>query len=228
MRPVGIALELALVGLERAAEVQLDLVGLDDPAVLLGDRDVGPAHHVLELRDPLAPLLEQERHVELRRTARAWSSMRCIIGITSREVCLDVEELLVVRRDRVVLVLDLQLRADRCSWSCSRLPPRAGCTSAASPCAWSSSSLMRFCDSTASLSAAICAWTTVSSGTPFFSSAAAGQTSHARTTPESAVMDLRVTFVIAVSFRLLEDSHTDRAGRAGFAALLLRSLRRCA
>ena len=61
---------------------------------------------------------------------------------------------------------------------------------------------MRFCDSTASLSAAICAWTIVSSGTPFFSSAAAGQTSHARTTPESAVMDLRVNFVIAVSFRL--------------------------
>ncbi len=60
----GLVVDLALVGLDRAAVLHLDLVGLDEPAILLGGGDVGARDHRLEIRDAVLALLGQERHVE--------------------------------------------------------------------------------------------------------------------------------------------------------------------
>jgi hypothetical protein len=57
-------LEAASVGLEGSAKVVLDLIGLDDAAVLLRIGDVGPVHECLQIRHPFAPLPEEEGNVE--------------------------------------------------------------------------------------------------------------------------------------------------------------------
>jgi hypothetical protein len=61
---VPILVQARLVGFDGAAEALLDLVGLEDLAVLLGDGDVGPVHEIGQGRHAVLTLHLLERSRE--------------------------------------------------------------------------------------------------------------------------------------------------------------------
>lgn len=61
---VPILVQARLVGFDGAAEALLDLVGLEDLAVLLGDGDVGTVHEIGQGRHAVLPLHLLERQIQ--------------------------------------------------------------------------------------------------------------------------------------------------------------------
>ena len=60
----AVLVQAGLVGLYGAAEALLDLVGLQDLAVLLGDGDIGPVHQVGQSRHAVLALDLLERQIQ--------------------------------------------------------------------------------------------------------------------------------------------------------------------
>lgn len=79
---VPILVQARLVGFDGAAEALLDLVGLEDLAVLLGDGDVGPVHEIGQGRHAVLTLHLLERQVQETNCSRE-SIILSIKGTTS-------------------------------------------------------------------------------------------------------------------------------------------------